>query len=65
MSTTDKTGEIVSFEKAGHAHVHARKEEKFNRIKKAFKALTDEKFGVSAKGKTKSKRKKSKGSKNK
>ncbi|MEM7291070.1 MAG: hypothetical protein AAF412_11995 [Pseudomonadota bacterium] len=40
----EETGEVVSFADASHPHVHARKEKKFDRLRSAFKAITDEKF---------------------
>ena len=51
----EKTGEVVSFEDAGHSHVHARKEEKLEKLKKGFKAATDERFKADKKQRRKRK----------
>ena len=56
----EKTGEVIAFEKAAHAHVHARKEEKLRKIQKAFKAVTREKFIADRAQKRKNKRSKKK-----
>ena len=54
-------GEVISFEEASHPHVHARKEEKLRKVKKAFRAATKELFREKAKDKrTKKKRRKKK-----
>jgi hypothetical protein len=53
--TEEKTGEVVSFEDASHPHVHARKEEKLSKVKKAFKAATDERFKADRKQRRKKK----------
>ena len=56
-------GTVISFESAAHPHVHIRKEKKFNRVKSAFKAVTDEVFGGGAKKsdrKTRKRKKKNK-----
>ena len=56
----DKSGEVISFEKAGHVHVHQRKEEKLSKMKAAFKAVTRERLKESRKARRKSGKKKKK-----
>lgn len=58
----EKTGgEILSLEKAGEAHRHARKEQKLRKVQKAFKEVLSQKVKrdrIASGKKTKNKRKK-------
>ena len=58
----DKTGgEILSLEKAGEVHRHARKEQKLRKVQKAFKEVLSQKVKrdrIASGKKTKNKRKK-------
>jgi len=56
----EKKGQVISFERAGHAHVHARKEEKLKNIQKAFKAVTEDKLKADRKQRRKRKNSKKK-----
>lgn len=58
-------GEIISFEDASHPHVHARKEEKLKKVRKAFRAATKEIFGNRAKDERTKNRRRKKGKKKK
>lgn len=59
-----QSGDVVSFESASYPHVHARKERKFERVKSAFKAVSDEVFGgTTSKGDRKAKKRKKKNKK--
>ena len=58
----EETGvEILSFEKAGEVHRHARKERKLRKVRKAFQAVVSQKVKrdrIASRKKTKNKRKK-------
>lgn len=61
MSADDddrKEAEVVSFEKASHPHLHARKEQKLKKVSKAFRAVSKELFREKRKQKRKNKNKK-------
>jgi hypothetical protein len=60
LTGEDTSGEVISFEQAGHSHVLARKEEKLKKMQKAFKAATDDRFKKVRKQKRKSKNSKKK-----
>lgn len=61
MSEDDeKNAEVISFEEASHPHVHARKDAKLNKLKKAFRSVTREHFKSLRAEKRKRKNKKKK-----
>ena len=56
----DKKAEVISFEEASHSHVHARKEQKLNAVKNAFRAVTKDLLKDKRKQNRQSKKKKPK-----
>ena len=61
MSDDKTENEIISFDKAIEPHIHARKERKFKKAQKAFKAVIQKKLKldrVEARKKSKTKGKK-------
>ena len=56
----DKDGKVISFEQASHGHVHARKDEKLEKLKQGFKSATEDRFKADRKQRRKRKHSKKK-----